>query len=183
MTLRSATAFGTRWHERRDRRLRSRVVAAVLATGVAVAASACGSDEAPDSEVVRLDASTRTATVEVGDEVEVTIGAVNSSVGDDWELTNVAPAGALTLEQERYEGGDCDSGASGCSDGTLIWTFARGAGRHRDLRRRQLLPRRVPGRRHCRAGIGAAELHADRDSVNGPAGAADRLTCSLRHCG
>ena len=39
------------------------------------------------------------------------------------EAANVSPEGALTLEQERYEGGDCDSGAAGCSEGTLIWTL------------------------------------------------------------
>jgi len=88
----------------------------------------CGSERSSDGPV-RLDADIRTATVESGDTLELTIGEVNSSIGDAWQLGAVTPGGAVTIVDERYEGGDCASGAAGCSDGTLIWVIeVEGAG-------------------------------------------------------
>ena len=81
----------TGWPAPRERRRRCRIVGAVLTTGLAVVVPACGSDDDGDSDVIRLDESTRTATVEVGDVVVVTIGEVNSSIGDAWKPRTSLP--------------------------------------------------------------------------------------------
>jgi hypothetical protein len=80
----------------------------------------CGSDS-DDEQPARLDATTRSLTVERGETVEVVIGEVNSSIGDAWQLGDVSPAGSVSIVEERYEDGDCPDGGAGCNDGTLIW--------------------------------------------------------------
>jgi hypothetical protein len=125
----------------------------VIAAAVLMGPAACGSDDSeadtpadtpattdadttttavtttaqsPDDSipVLELDVQTREGTVAAGGTVEVTIGEVNSSVGDSWRLSNVAPEGAVTLVDERYAGGSCGTPAPGCSEGVLTWVLA-----------------------------------------------------------
>lgn len=119
--------------------MRRHLLVPCVVTTAVLALVGCRSDEpatpasqastSADTAPVRLDEATREATVTSGDTIEIVIGEVNSSIGDQWELRNVRPEGAVTVLDERYDDRPCEDATPGCGDGTLIWVLrVEGAG-------------------------------------------------------
>jgi hypothetical protein len=59
----------------------------------------------------------------VGEVLRVTVGEINTSVGDSWYVIGEPDRAVLGPGKEERESGDCPEGHSGCSS-RLSWTFS-----------------------------------------------------------
>ena len=67
-----------------------------------------------------LDVTHRTADVKAGQQIQITAGDSNASIGDDWRLVAVTPTSSLTgIRRYAVNTPSCPSNYTGCSDGTM----------------------------------------------------------------